>query len=379
MTITPAVEIAATGETVSGRSLWQDAWIRLRRNKAAVTSMIVLGFMALIAIFGPMLWPHPYDRIYPQYVRMPASIEAYPKADDIQPAFASALDRVRGLEVGEIEVGSSSISAPISSADEIDPRITRYLERSDLFTNARIEDLTADGRTGTIAADVNRVRFIFGTDANGRDLAARIMVGIRISMAIGLLASVMSLLLGVTYGAASGYIGGKVDDVMMRVVDVLYSLPFIFFVILLVVFFGRSFILIFIAIGATEWLDMARIVRGQTLTIKRQEYVQAAQALGVSSSGILRRHVIPNTLGPVVVFSTLLIPKAILLESLLSFLGLGVQEPLTSLGLLISEGAANMRGATWLLVYPALTLTAILFALNFLGDGLRDALDPKDR
>lgn len=379
MTTTSAVEIAATGETVSGRSLWQDAWIRLRRNKAAVASMIVLGVMSLIAIFGPMLWQHSYDRIYPQYVRMPASLEAYPKADAIEPAFSSAMGRVRGLEVGEIEVGSSTVSAPITSDDEIDPRIIRYLDRSDIFNNARIEDLSADGRTAMMVADVNRVRFVFGTDANGRDLAARVMVGIRISLAIGLLASVMSLVLGVTYGAVSGYIGGKVDDVMMRVVDVLYSLPFIFFVILLVVFFGRSFILIFIAIGATEWLDMARIVRGQTLTIKRQEYVQAAEALGVSPAGILRRHVIPNTLGPVVVFSTLLIPKAILLESLLSFLGLGVQEPLTSLGLLISEGAANMRGATWLLIYPALTLTAILFALNFLGDGLRDALDPKDR
>jgi oligopeptide transport system permease protein len=166
---------------------------------------------------------------------------------------------------------------------------------------------------------------------------------------------------------------------MMRIVDILYSLPFIFFVILLVVFFGRSFVLIFIAIGCTEWLDMARIVRGQTLSLKRQEYVQAAEALGVDNIGILKRHIIPNTLGPVVVYVTLLVPKAILLESLLSFLGLGVQEPLTSLGVLISEGAANLQGANWLLIYPAVALTVILFALNFLGDGLRDALDPKDR
>lgn len=205
------------------------------------------------------------------------------------------------------------------------------------------------------------------------------MIGLRVSLLIGLLASAVALLLGVTYGAISGYAGGRVDEVMMRIVDILYSLPFIFFVILLVVFFGRSIGIIFLAIGANQWLDMARIVRGQTLSLKRQEFVQAAEALGATRAGILRRHVIPNTLGPVIVYVTLLVPQAILMESLLSFLGLGVQEPLTSLGLLISEGAANMQGASWLLVWPALTLTTILFALNFLGDGLRDSLDPKDR
>jgi len=177
----------------------------------------------------------------------------------------------------------------------------------------------------------------------------------------------------------SGYAGGRVDNIMMRIVDILYSLPFIFFVILLVVFFGRNFILMFIAVGAVEWLDMARIVRGQTLSIKRQEYVGAAEALGVTSSGILRRHIIPNTLGPVVVYMTLLVPKVILLESFLSFLGLGVQEPMTSWGVLISEGARNIQGASWMLIFPSIFLASTLFALNFIGDGLRDALDPKDR
>ncbi|MHB2267123.1 ABC transporter permease subunit [Aliihoeflea sp. PC F10.4] len=365
-------------DNIAGRSLWQDAWLRLRRNRAAVVSALVLVALALAGIFGPMLSQHPYDRIYPQYVRAPASLEAYPRADDIVPAFERAVTRTR-VEAGEIEVDGSTVRVPISSDEPIDPRITRYIDRSDLFFNARIEELSADELTGQLVADVNRVHFFFGTDANGRDVMARTFIGIRISLAIGLLASLMALALGVTYGALAGYLGGRVDNIMMRVVDILYSLPFIFFVILLVVFFGRSFVLIFIAIGLTEWLDMARIVRGQTLTIKRQEYVEAAQAMGVSNWGILRRHVIPNTLGPVIVFVTLLVPKAILLESLLSFLGLGVQEPLTSLGMLISDGAANMRGAPWLLIFPAATLTTILFALNFLGDGLRDALDPKDR
>jgi oligopeptide transport system permease protein len=367
----------------AGRSLGQDAWLRLRRNRAAVASAVVLLAFALLGIAGPWFAPHPHDRIYAQYVRAPASLEAYPKEDAIVPAFTDALERAR-VTVGEVAVTGSRASAAISADEAIDPRIVRYVDRSDLFSNARLEDADgnpmAEGATGAVmVAEVQRVRFVFGTDANGRDLLARIMIGIRISLAIGVLASLMALLLGVTYGAIAGYLGGRVDNVMMRVVDILYSLPFIFFVILLVVFFGRSFVLIFVAIGCTEWLDMARIVRGQTLTIKRQEYVHAAEALGVSGAGILRRHIVPNVLGPVVVFLTLLVPKAILLESLLSFLGLGVQEPLTSLGLLISEGAANMRSATWLLVFPAITLTAILFALNFLGDGLRDALDPKDR
>jgi oligopeptide transport system permease protein len=160
---------------------------------------------------------------------------------------------------------------------------------------------------------------------------------------------------------------------------VLYSLPFIFFVILLVVFFGRNFILMFIAVGAVEWLDMARIVRGQTISLKRQEFIQAAEAMGVSNRGILRRHIVPNTLGPVVVYMTLLVPKVILLESFLSFLGLGVQEPMTSWGVLISEGARNIQGASWMLIFPSIFLVATLFSLNFIGDGLRDALDPKDR
>jgi oligopeptide transport system permease protein len=380
---TSILDQTALPAPAAGRSLWQDAWLRLRRNRAAVASAVLLLFFAFAGIVGPWISPHPYDRIYPQYVRTPASFEAYPKADEIVPAFESAVARAR-VGMGEIEISGSTVRVPISDDEPLDPRVTRYVDRSDLFRNARLEDeegnpLAEGAASGVMAADVERVRFIFGTDANGRDLLARILIGIRISLAIGVLASFMALVLGVSYGAIAGYVGGRTDNLMMRVVDILYSLPFIFFVILLVVFFGRNFVLIFIAIGCTEWLDMARIVRGQTLSLKRQEFIQAAEALGVSNRGILARHIIPNTLGPVVVFVTLLVPKAILLESLLSFLGLGVQEPLTSLGLLISEGAANMRSAVWLLIYPAVTLVAILFALNFLGDGLRDALDPKDR
>ncbi|MBX8826684.1 ABC transporter permease subunit [Ochrobactrum sp. SFR4] len=371
---------APEGNTaVAGRSLWQDAWIRLRRNRAAVASAVVLIFLSLIGIFGPMVSPHPYEKIYPQFVRVAPSIEAYPRADTIIPGLEREMARAR-LKGGEPELSGSKLTVDVTSSAgrELDERLLRYFERSDLFSNPKLE-LATDKLSGKLSLDVARNYFFFGTDNLGRDMMTRTFIGVRISLAIGLLASVMALVLGVSYGAISGYLGGRADNIMMRIVDILYSLPFIFFVILMLVFFGRSIIIIFIAIGATEWLDMARIVRGQTLSLKRQEFVQAAEALGATRRGIITRHIIPNALGPVIVFVTLLVPKAILLESLLSFLGLGVQDPMTSLGLLISEGAQNMRGASWQLIFPAVTLTLILFALNFLGDGLRDSLDPKDR
>jgi len=372
------VDAQIGAETKMGRSRAQDALLRLRRNKAAVTSLVVLILLAFLSIFGPLLSPHPYSRIYTQFVRVAPSLEAYPRAGDVIAGLNSELARARLTLVGEVDWQAGRLHVNFTSARPTDARILRYFERSELFSNPQVK-LADDGLSGQLQMDVARHYFLLGTDNLGRDLMTRIFIGLRMSLAIGLLASMMALVLGVSYGAISGYLGGRIDNLMMRLVDILYSLPFIFFVILMLVFFGRSIVIIFIAIGATEWLDMARIVRGQTLSLKNQEFVQAAEALGATQAGILSRHIVPNLLGPVIVFVTLLVPKAILLESLLSFLGLGMQDPMTSLGLLISEGAQNLRGANWLIIWPAATLTIILFALNFLGDGLRDALDPKGR
>jgi oligopeptide transport system permease protein len=220
---------------------------------------------------------------------------------------------------------------------------------------------------------------LIGTDSLGRDLLARLLMGLRVSLAIGLVATFVSLVIGVAWGAVAGYVGGRLDEAMMRFVDVLYSLPFIFFVILLMVTFGSNIILIFVAIGAVEWLTMSRIVRGQTLTLKHKEFVEAARAAGLTQGGIIVRHIVPNLLGPVVVYVTLTIPAVILAESFLSFLGLGVQPPMASLGTLIANGAQDMELAPWLLVFPSLVMVVTLMSFNFIGDGLRDAIDPKDR
>ncbi len=275
-----------------GRSLWQDAWARLRKNHLAVLGLAVLVAMITVALLTPWIAPYSY-------------------------------------EAQDLDLGATPPSA------------AHWL----------------------------------GTDIFGRDLLTQILYGGRVSLAVGFIATAVALLIGVGYGAIAGYVGGRTDAIMMRLVDILYALPFMIFIVLLMVVFGRNVILLFLAIGAVEWLTMARIMRGQVQSLRQQEFVEAAVSLGLPASTIIRRHLVPNALGPIIVYTTLTIPSVMLLEAFLSFLGLGIQPPQTSWGLLISYGAETMEEYPWLLIYPGLTLTITLFSLNFLGDGLRDALD----
>lgn len=287
--------IASAAEAMpKGVSLWQDAWVRLRKNKLAMFGLGFLLFIILVCLLAPWIMPY-------------------------------------GYEEQDLRLGASG------------PTAAHWL----------------------------------GTDTFGRDLLTRIVYGGRVSLMVGFIATIVALLVGVTYGAIAGYVGGRVDALMMRLVDIFYALPFMIFIILLMVVFGRNLFLLFLAIGAVEWLTMARIVRGQVQSLRQQEYIEAAISLGLSPGAIIFRHVIPNVLGPVIVYTTLTIPQVMLLEAFLSFLGLGIQPPMSSWGLLISYGVESMEEYPWLLIFPGLALSLTLFALNFLGDGLRDALDPK--
>jgi oligopeptide transport system permease protein len=288
----------ATLDAPKGRSLTQDAIIRLRRNKAAVVSIVLVVLIVLFAFVGPYFLPWTYDKVDWGSIRKPPNFEK-----------------------------------------------------------------------GHFA----------GTDQNGRDMLARIMSGTQMSLIVAGVATLVSVTIGIIYGSIAGFFGGRVDAIMMRFVDIMYALPYILFVIILVVIFGRSPVLLFVGIGCLEWLTMARIVRGQTLSIKEKEFIEAARAGGAKPGATIFRHIIPNLTGPVVIYASLTVPEIIITESFLSYLGLGVQEPQTSLGTLISAGTAVAEALPWILIFPAIVLVTLLLCLTFIGDGLRDALDPKDR
>jgi oligopeptide transport system permease protein len=275
-------------------------------------------------------------------------------------------DAWRTLKRNRAAVAGGAVIAAMAVLVTAGPWLSQYAYDFNDWGNASIPPSLATGH-------------IFGTDTLGRDIFVRTLYGGRISLLVGVVATFVSLVIGISYGATAGYFGGRLDNLMMRIVDILYAMPFMFFVILLMVIFGRNILLIFVAIGAINWLDMARIVRGQTLSLKHREFVEAARAQGVTTFAIIRRHIVPNLLGVVAVYVTLTIPQVILVESFLSFLGLGVQEPMTSWGALVKQGADEMESAPWNLLFPAIFLAGTLFCFNFVGDGMRDALDPKDR
>lgn len=349
---------------------------RLVRDPGAVAALAVLVLIALACLVGPLLTGHDPARIYPDLVRTPPSLSPHPRPETIAPAVERLAFRMR-VTAEDVRVADGVLHVTLSAATPINERALSYLPRSDLFGPATVVSRAAEGRRLVVEAPVRRLVFPLGTDMLGRDLLSRSLVAGRVSLLIGLVATGVALLIGVTYGAVAGYAGGRVDAAMMRLVDGLYALPFVFFVILLLVFFRAGLGLILVAIGAVEWLDMARITRAQTLSLRHRDFVRAAEALGLSTMAILRRHIVPNTLGPVTVAATLLVPRVILLESFLSFLGLGVQEPSTSWGALIAEGSRAIESAPWMLAAPAGFLVATLVALNVLGDGLADALDPR--
>jgi oligopeptide transport system permease protein len=314
-----AVNVASAESTldaVRGTSLWQDAWRRLFRNRLAVLGLIVVVIVTIASIAGPPI-----------------------------------IERTTGYTYDYIPTDIALIKAfaPFEGPDG-----------SFAWTHP------------------------MGTDNAGRDILARVLLGGRISLMVGLISTLVSLVIGITYGATSGYFGGRVDEAMMRVVDVLYALPYMMIVIVLLAMFGsqspfNQLLLLFVSLGAVSWLTMARIVRGQVLSLKAQEFVLAARATGVSPLKIIARHLVPNTLGPVIVYATLTIPTVMLSEAFLSFLGIGVQAPLASWGSLVADGVTNIAIFPWQLLCPGVTMAVTLFSLNFLGDGLRDALDPQMR
>ena len=310
------VRSAEEGEVVAGDSLWKDAWRRLLKNKLAVFGLVVVIMITVAALIGPLI-----------------------------------------------------IKATTGYTYDLIPSDANFIKSMPPFT----------GPDGSFSWS-----HPMGTDNSGRDLFARVLLGGRISLMVGVISTLVSLVIGVSYGAIAGYLGGRVDSLMMRFVDVLYSLPYIILVIVLLAMFRSStpvgqLVLLFIALGSVSWLMMARIVRGQVLSLKNQEFVLAARATGVSTSRIIFRHLVPNALGPVIVYATLTIPSVMLSEAFLSFLGLGVQPPLASWGSLAADGTQNLAIFPWQLILPGLTMALTLFSLNFLGDGLRDALDPQMR
>jgi oligopeptide transport system permease protein len=336
-------------------SLWADAWRRLRKNRMALASLAIVAFFAIITIAAPILPIYDSSSQELLHANLPPSF---------RPAGQIALEKNQ-RRVAEIQ------ALVAEGRDDLAPELEKVKEEY----NAIQADISIN--------PVHKHVYIFGTDYLGRDMLARTILGGKISMMVGLVGTITAVLLGIIVGAVAGYIGGRLDDFLMRFVDIMYGLPYMIMVIVLMAIFrteGRSStVILFVAIALVSWLTIARVVRGQIISLKNAEFVEAARSMGASTTRIIFRHLLPNTLGVLIIFTTLSLPSFIMNESFLSFLGLGVSAPDASWGTLISEGVQGMELFPWRLLVPAIAMTLFLFAMNFLGDGLRDALDPQSK
>lgn len=333
-------------QTMKPVSLWVDAWRRLRKNRMAFAGLILIGFYVVATLASPILPIYPYEQQVISHQNLPPSIHA----------------------AGQVMLKART--AYMKQVVESEGR-TGFNDEE----KAQIASMEKDIQTNP---EHKRI-YLLGTDALGRDMLSRILYGGRISIMIGLVGTITAVLVGVIVGSISGYVGGKLDDLIMRFVDIMYSLPYMLVVIIMMALFGKNIINLFIAIALVSWLTLCRVVRGQIISLKNAEFVEAARSMGAGTSRIIFRHLTPNTVGIIVVFSTLMLPQFIMSESFLSFLGLGVSAPMASWGSLVSEGANVMELYPWQLLGPAIAMTLFLFAMNFLGDGLRDALDPQSK
>jgi oligopeptide transport system permease protein len=343
-------------QPIRGVSLWLDAWRRLRRNRMAVVGLVLVVLYIIIAALAPVLPIYSFKQQVLDHQYLPPS-----------------LTKNAGQLLYERQERLLLSAAQVKTADELSDADKQQL--TELLVYLANQTATYD----EVEFTVNERRYLLGTDSLGRDILARIIYGSQVSIAIGIVGTLTAVLIGVLVGALSGFIGGTFDYLVMRFVDVMYGLPYMLIVIIFVAIFGRNILNLFVSLALVSWLTTSRVVRGQIISLKNAEFVQAARVVGAGTGRIIFRHLIPNTLGVVVVFTTLQIPSFIMLESFLSYLGLGVQAPMSSWGSLVRDGVDGMDNYPWMLFFPALTMTIFLFSMNFLGDGLRDALDPQSK
>ncbi|MFC2600736.1 MAG: ABC transporter permease [Treponema lecithinolyticum] len=327
-------------------SLWDDAWKRLKKNKMALAGLYIVGIYIAVSLFAPLLPLYPYEQQFLDHIYLP-------------PSFKPA---------GVVMIAQTKASLAKTMAKE---KRSEYTQQEKDMLAAMEQDVKTN--------PIHQRHYILGTDSLGRDVLSRIIYGGRISIAIGLLGTITALIIGVILGAVAGYAGGWIDNALMRFVDIMYGLPYMLIVIIMMAILGRNIFILFIAIALVSWLTVARVVRGQIISLKNSEFVEAARSMGASPNRIIFRHLLPNTLGIIIVYSTLSLPSFIMSESFLSFLGLGVSAPLASWGSLVADGVKSMELYPWLLLVPAIIMTVFLFAMNFLGDGLRDSFDPQSK